>query len=309
MTGTIDRQEYPEAAWWANALERQVGSFLVDLTEMAPWIKGSPGSLDSELHSRELDIPRAIGMLELAALARPVPLVPNGTPASANGDFPSEMFQLGAERIVSRIQQIEDLSRRCEKLTEAEFSFLYSEKRKLLTIGYWVTDRRLDNSYYDLLASEARLASYVAIASGQIPFDHLVRSRAEADDRAGSAGAPQLEWIDVRIPDAASGDARLPRHTPRSNIPCGGFSSDRIRQATGSAMGISEFCYNVMDLEGTYQYRAFGVPGLGFAARTRRRCGHRSVCFRPGIAGRSKTSLCKSATYGVGILSRAVWIL
>jgi hypothetical protein len=50
-----------------------------------------------------------------------------------------------------------------------DFDFLFDEARKLLVIGYNVSERRQDASYYDLLASEARLASFVAIAQGQLP--------------------------------------------------------------------------------------------------------------------------------------------
>ena len=79
----------------------------------------------------------------------------------------------------------------------------------LFSIGFNVTERRRDTSFYDLLASEARLCSYVAIALGQVPQDHwfslgrlLVASR-------GRAGPGFVERLDVRIPDAAAGHAQL----------------------------------------------------------------------------------------------------
>ena len=81
--------------------------------------------------------------------------------------------------------------------------------RDLFSIGFNVSERRRDTSYYDLLASEARLCSYVAIAQGQVPQDHwfslgrlLVASRGDADPGF-------MERLDVRVSDAAAGDAQL----------------------------------------------------------------------------------------------------
>jgi hypothetical protein len=59
-----------------------------------------------------------------------------------------------------------------EIVDEMDFSFLFDVERKLFTIGYNVTRSRADDSYYDLLASEARLASFVGIAKGDVPQQH-----------------------------------------------------------------------------------------------------------------------------------------
>jgi hypothetical protein len=118
------------------------------------------------------DLDGARSLQELGNLAQQAAEVLATAPATDGGGRLAEAFRLGARRISSRIRQINALAERCSGLTDAEFSFLYDQRRKLLAVGYWVPDRRLDNSFYDLLASEARLASYVAIASGQIPFDH-----------------------------------------------------------------------------------------------------------------------------------------
>ena len=53
-----------------------------------------------------------------------------------------------------------------------DYGFLYDRARHLLAIGYNVAERRRDASYYDLLASEARFASFVAIAQGQLPQEN-----------------------------------------------------------------------------------------------------------------------------------------
>lgn len=67
---------------------------------------------------------------------------------------------------------VRDLARRCVQLAQFDFGFLFDPQRELFTIGYNVAERRRDAGFYDLLASEARLGSFVAIALGQVPQDH-----------------------------------------------------------------------------------------------------------------------------------------
>ena len=71
--------------------------------------------------------------------------------------------------LTARRKQLQQLAERIRALAEMDFGFLYDPARDLLAIGYNVDDRRLDAGHYDLLASEVRLACFVAIASGQIP--------------------------------------------------------------------------------------------------------------------------------------------
>lgn len=72
----------------------------------------------------------------------------------------------------SYLHQLEGLARRCTRLAEMDFGFLFDPERKLFAIGYNVTDRRRDAGYYDLLASEARLCSYFCVARGLVSQEH-----------------------------------------------------------------------------------------------------------------------------------------
>jgi cyclic beta-1,2-glucan synthetase len=147
------------------------------------------------------------------------------------------------------------------------FRFLYDPRRHLFAIGYRLADAegpgRLDQSYYDLLASEARLASFIAIAKGDVPemhWFHLGRSVTSV------RGAPVLlSW------NATLFEYLLPRLVMRSypetllDESCRMVVSRQIDYAAsrGVPWGISESAYNLVDRHGAYQYRAFGVPGLG----------------------------------------------
>ena len=77
-----------------------------------------------------------------------------------------------SQRATARIAAIESLALECGELATMEYDFLYDKARNLLAIGYNVSERRRDASYYDLLASEARLSSFVAIAQGQVPQEN-----------------------------------------------------------------------------------------------------------------------------------------
>ena len=209
------------------------------------------------------DLDRARSLQELGDLAQQAAEALAATPPPTQAGRLAEAFRLGAQRIASRIRQIDALAERCSGLTDAEFSFLYDQRRKLLAIGYWVADRRLDNSFYDLLASEARLASYVAIASGQIPFDHwfaLGRRLTTARGRQVllSWSGSMFEYL-MPLLVMPGFEGTLLDQTCHAAV----ARQIEYGRQRGVPWGISESCYNVTDAEGTYQYRAFGVPGLG----------------------------------------------
>ena len=89
-----------------------------------------------------------------------------------------------------------------------EFGFLLDPARQLLSIGFQVGEGSLDPSCYDLLASEARLASFVAIAKGDVPTRHWFRLGRARHPGGSRLGADLLVGLDVRISDALAGDAR-----------------------------------------------------------------------------------------------------
>jgi len=263
LAESFDRQRYPEAAWWAMAFDRQVRSFLDDLIGMAPWLAIRAKPLDGGSQRLMTEIDRARNLQELGDLAHQAAEELGTTPATDPEGRLAEALRLGAARISSRIVQIDALAQGCSILADAEFSFLYNQKRKLLAIGYWVADRRLDNSFYDLLASEARLASYAAIASGQIPFEHWFALGRRLTTAAGrqvllSWSGSMFEYL-MPLLVMPGFEGTLLDQTCHAAV----ARQVEYGRQRGVPWGISESCYNVTDSEGTYQYRAFGVPGLG----------------------------------------------
>jgi len=147
------------------------------------------------------------------------------------------------------------------------FRFLYDPQRQLFTIGYRLADAdgpgRPDPSYYDLLASEARLASFLAIAKGDVPESHWFHlGRAVTSVRGApvllSWSATMFEYLMPLLVMRSYPDTLLDescRMVVRRQID--------YASARGVPWGISESAYNIVDRHETYQYKAFGVPGLG----------------------------------------------
>jgi cyclic beta-1,2-glucan synthetase len=160
------------------------------------------------------------------------------------------------------------LSRRAAAFADGiSFRFLYDPQRRILSIGYRLADSegpgRLDASYYDLLASEARLASFIAIAKGDLPQAHWFHLERLV---TGVDGAHTLlSW------SATLFEYLMPMLFMRSypgtllDQSCRMAVRRQIRYAAGRGVpwGISECAYNVVDRHDNYQYKAFGVPGLG----------------------------------------------
>ena len=156
------------------------------------------------------------------------------------------------------------VAERARAMVEAmDFGFLFDPMRKLFAIGYRVTDGTLDPGRYDLLASEARLASFVAIAKGDVPVAHWFR--------LGRALTPVAQDSVLVSWSGSMFEYLMPALVMRSPVGSLLDQTSRLavrRQITygaerGVPWGVSESGYNARDLEMTYQYSSFGVPGLG----------------------------------------------
>jgi len=161
----------------------------------------------------------------------------------------------------ARLTALADTAR--EFALAMDFAFLLDPARKLLSIGYSLADNRLDGSCYDLLASEARLASLFAIAKGDVPTPHWFRLGRMATPLG--KGSALISWSGSMF------EYLMPSLVMRA--PTGSLLEQTARlvvtrqqaygQSLGIPWGVSESAYNARDREFTYQYSNFGVPGLG----------------------------------------------
>jgi cyclic beta-1,2-glucan glucanotransferase len=174
------------------------------------------------------------------------------------------LAELASARAVERLGIIDDLVERCRELAAMDFEFLYDTVCGLLAIGYDVSERRRDPTCYDLLASEARLASFLLIAQGQVPQKHWFSLGRLLTSHGGDVSL--ISWsgsmFEYLMPQLImpSYENTLLEQTCKAAV------SRQIEYGKQRAVpwGISESCYNATDMNQVYQYRAFGVPGLGF---------------------------------------------
>ncbi len=149
-------------------------------------------------------------------------------------------------------------------VSEMNFKFLFDSQRQLFHIGYNVDSGQRDGNYYDLLASEARIASIAAIAKGDVPQRHWLHMARPLTMVNGSRGL--VSWsgsmFEYLMPtlflreekDSLLGQSN--RAAVEKQIEYG--------RKKGTPWGISESAYYRFDANMNYQYRAFGTPGLGF---------------------------------------------
>jgi hypothetical protein len=163
------------------------------------------------------------------------------------------------------LQQISSLAGLCRQFSAMEFHFLFHPRRKLLTVGFNVSDHRCDEGCYDLLASEARLTSFLAVSHGQLPREHwfalgrmvtLVSGTPTLLSWSGSMFEYLLPMLIMPSYPATLLDATC-RAAVRHQI--------RYARRRGVPWGISESCSDTFGGSDDYGYRAFGVPGLGLA--------------------------------------------
>ncbi len=256
-----------DAQWWAQALVRQCRASLDELATLAPWLDApdAPARLRPFLESADIPTLRELATGRFAWLAEIERNAgPEETPAGrAWLDEVRSGVAAASARAMGRIAATEQLAQQAGALAAMEYGFLYDPKRHLLAIGYNVAEHRQDASYYDLLASEARLASFVAIAQGQLPQESWF---AMGRLLATTAGEPVLlSWsgsmFEYLMPLLVmpTYETTLLDHTCRAVVQ----RQIAYGRQRGVAWGISECGYNAVDASLNYQYRAFGVPGLG----------------------------------------------
>ena len=269
---------------WSQTLKQNCAEQLEELRFIAPWLalKSAIGNRQSaietslltsaatqfEEHFTALD--QAPTLRELATLD-PSLLVRR---ASEDGRAPAETgagrdefarcLHEAGDHARQRLLALETLAQQSDELAAAmDFNFLFNDARDLFCTGFNVTERRCDAGFYDLLASEARLCSYVAIALGQVPQDHwFSMSRllvaAQGEPILVSWSGSMFEYL-MPLLVMPNYENTLLDHTCQAAVQ----QQIEYGKMRGVPWGISESGYNRTDTQLNYQYRAFGVPGLG----------------------------------------------
>ncbi len=260
-----------ELNWWAAALLRQCRDALDEVTFLVPWTRlpAAPGCFHDVLN--ELPALSAIPTLrELSTLEAALSLkLDDGSGTDAT---PGErawltelrpLVALASLRASERIRAIESLARASGELAAVDYGVLYDNARHLMTVGYNVDQRRRDAGDYDLLASEARLSTFVAIAQGEVPQESWfalgrMLTAVGGDPILLSWSGSMFEYLMPLLVMPTYANTLLDQT-------CHAAVKRQIAYGNrrGVPWGMSESGYNAVDTGLNYQYRAFGVPGLG----------------------------------------------
>ena len=174
-----------------------------------------------------------------------------------------EAIEASSQFALSQIHKLQQLADECDEFSEMDFDFLHNTDRDLFSIGFNVSENRLDAGCYDLLASEARLASYLLISRGHYGQDHWFALGRLLTNTGGATAL--LSWsgsmFEYLMPLLVmpTYDHTLLHQTCRAIVQ----RQIQYGRQRGVPWGISESGYNAVDRNANYQYRAFGVPGLG----------------------------------------------
>ncbi|TDY64906.1 cellobiose phosphorylase [Aminivibrio pyruvatiphilus] len=261
-----DRDAGNNLKGWLQTFARQCRDGIDELTFLVPWaVNSSSGYIFENLPDpgsfptlRELALleKKILPSIELRRAACP--------PEERDGlDTLAGLLAESGKRARKRIEDTEEIANLCDELARMEYGFLYDETRHLLAIGYNVDERRPDAGYYDLLASEARFATFVAISQGRLPQESWF---ALGRRLTAAGGIPMLlSWsgsmFEYLMP-------LLVMPTYEHTLLDETYNAVVAMQIKYGEMrtvpwGISESGYNAFDVHLNYQYRAFGVPGLG----------------------------------------------
>ncbi|HEY0986841.1 MAG TPA: glucoamylase family protein, partial [Kofleriaceae bacterium] len=255
-----------------NWLHRQLRQMQRELDASLPWL-----ALGDEAAARAIALPTQLRLDEIPAVADRL-----GAELQAWCEDQRQRAQLtpeldaSAQRIADALRRGRDnatalhaelvglAARADEEVRGMDFRLLYDAERKLFRIGYNVTADHLDANHYDLLASEARLASYLAIVNRQVPEAHWFTLGRPMTSVAGtpallSWGGTMFEYLMPNL---------LMRSHEGTLLARTGELVVEAQIAWGKEhdepWGVSESAFAQRDAAQTYQYRSFGVPGLGF---------------------------------------------
>ena len=279
---------FEELNHWVNSLLHQTRALRRDFNALTPWAARLKDHLSPIIDSFSPEINAEWrGFLESMDAVPSLSALPaegarlleklNGVRASmgASSQRDAEAALNALEILASNIEEaatgatnaltrVSAIVLQCDRyVEEMDFRFLMDEERKVFAIGYNVGEARPDNSYYDLLASEARLTSFIAIAKGDVPQDHWFRlgrllTPVDGQRALVSWTATMFEYL---MPVLVMRDFKdtLLGETYRAIV----ARQIEYGYERGVPWGISESGYNARDLQLTYQYGPFGVPGLG----------------------------------------------
>jgi len=252
---------------WKQMLNKQLTDIREELQIFAPWL------LLTNAPVNFIDFGPAnadLTLTELLKTARELQFEAKGLQTTDYSSVEKEWLELfltslaGSIQLMEwRITRSENLARQCDEMADMEWDFLYDKSTNLLTIGYNVDGHNIDASYYDLLASEARLCTFVGIAQGKLPEESwfaLGRLLTNVDGNSIllSWSGSMFEYL-MPLLVMPTYENTLLGQTCKAAVEW----QIEYGKKRSVLWGISESGYNMINANFNYQYRAFGAAGLG----------------------------------------------
>ncbi len=252
---------------WANAITAQIQEALEDILFFAPWLMLPDSPVKFSGIFKHIGIPT---INDIARIETTFVSIMHNFHSADNSEYENvwllrlqEALTVSCQEANKKIVSVYHLANQVGELAEMQYDFLYDNSKHLLSIGFNVEEQRKDASYYDLLASEARLAVFVGIAQGKLPQESWF---ALGRLLTNSGGEPiLLSWsgsmFEYLMPQLImpSYENTLLDQTNKATVQ----SQIDYGKQRDVPWGVSESGYNMVDANFNYQYRAFGVPGLG----------------------------------------------
>ncbi|MBC7828946.1 MAG: cyclic beta 1-2 glucan synthetase [Chitinophagaceae bacterium] len=256
-----------ETYLWSAALAKQCQSALSEIAIFTPWVllPQAPQKFSDVSFISELPTLHQLARIEIDFLPEINRRRSSDNTVEENQwlDALQSAIVQGAQMANEKIVSIDSLVTKTFELADMEYDFLHDKSKHLLSIGYNVEEHRRDPSYYDLLASEARLCTFVAIAQGKLPQESWfalgrLLTNTGGDPILLSWSGSMFEYL-MPLLVMPTYENTLLDQTNKATVE----SQIEYGSQRGVAWGVSESGYNMVDANFNYQYRAFGVPGLG----------------------------------------------
>ena len=259
-----DRSLTDELSWWLSETLSRIENARSSVETLAPWFLPEYRKLQLD------DLEQEITLASLPSIIPCLERQLNDLPHQAEGGGATETIQSLRSRLNAGLDRTVELSDKLQRLAveadellkEMDFRFLYDRKKKLLHVGYDVDAHQPARSFYDLLGSEARIATFIAIAKGDIRQEawfHLGRARVLEQGEAAlvSWTGTMFEYLMPSLWMRSYSGTMLDEGM-LSAVAC----QQKYARKRNVPWGISEAAFSARDHKGVYQYAAFGVPGL-----------------------------------------------
>jgi cyclic beta-1,2-glucan synthetase len=263
----LDSNAESQTCWWKQKLSEQLAQVNKDFQIFAPLfiLKTVPPKfialVSMNMHSTLTELVKTAGELELEV-----------SRYASVGNTPEEntwleSFQTSLDKSFKladeQITTAEYLAQQCNELADLEWDFLFDKSSNLFTIGYNVHEFQIDASFYDLLASEARLCIFIGIAQGKLPEESWfalgrLLTNVNGEPILLSWSGSMFEYL-MPLLVMPTYENTLLDQTCKAAVKW----QIEYGKKNGMPWGISESGYNMTNANSNYMYRAFGAPGLG----------------------------------------------